>query len=188
MNPHIFLGWLRRAIDRVGDGYFGHVERVYCYELYHQIRVAMYGFERRSDPNQRLYLHSELVKVIIDEDIARHFDVLPLNGIRIPDFIFHEPNNFNNQIAAIEVKTTPRLSYRDFIDDLNKLSQLRVNYQFQLVIFHCVNIDISRIEDLLLRAVNENLELDNNIRIIVKPDFEVDLQEMTVGQLLRKIT
>ncbi|CAK2819204.1 conserved hypothetical protein [Vibrio crassostreae] len=188
MNPQIFLSWLRYAIEHVGNGYFGHVERVYCYELYHKIRVAMYGYERHHGPIEGLFLHSELVKVIIDDDIARHFDVLPLDGLRIPDFIFHEPGNFDNQIAAIEVKTTPRLSYRELIDDLQKLSQLRVNYQFQLVVFHCLNIDINRIEYLLQRAVDEGVDLDTNIRIIVKPDFGVQLQEMTVGQLLERIT
>ncbi|MCX2781264.1 hypothetical protein, partial [Microbulbifer thermotolerans] len=92
ITPEIFLEWLRYAIGRVGPGYFGFVERVYCYELYHFLRVAMYGYERRHGPIQNVYLHSEFVKVVITDEEARRYEVFPLGNRRSPDFMLHEPN------------------------------------------------------------------------------------------------
>lgn len=43
----------------------------------------------------------------------------------MPDFLFHTPGDFNNQIAEIEIKTAA-LSRESLMDDLIKLTELRV--------------------------------------------------------------
>ena len=188
MNSRLFLGWFEYAINRVGNGYFGFAERVYCYELYHYIRVAMHGFEREHGAIEGVFLHSELVKSILPDDAAQIMEVIPLKTRRMPDFLFHSPGNFDNQIAAIEVKTTPRLSYCQLIRDLEKLSELRVNYQYQLVIFHCVNSSMEIVCDHVNRAVNEGLDVDGNILVVTKPAFGEPIQKVTIGEIIARIT
>lgn len=183
MNPEIFLEWLKYAINKVGPGYFGQVERVYCYELYHFIRVAMYSYERQHGSLGNVFLHAEFVKVVIDDQEATQLGIIPLEGRRSPDFIFHEAATTAHQIAAMEVKANPRLPYEDCIDDLDRLSNLRQNYRFQLVIFHCVNVDIERISQHIERARRDGIQLDAKILVLAKPWFASPLQEAYVSCL-----
>lgn len=181
-----FLSWLANAINNVGAGYFCFVGRVYCYELYHQLRVQM---ENRLHGNRRapnLFLHSELVKVTITNDEAKRIGVYPLGSRRSPDFILHEPYTANHQIAAMEVKTNPELSYQDFVDDIQKLSELRTNYHYELAVFHCINVALSRIEQHLTRAENEGLALDKNIVLVLKPSFQSRIYQVKLGELLQQ--
>lgn len=184
ITPEIFLDWLRYAIGRVGPGYFGFVERVYCYELYHFLRVAMYGHERLHGPIQNVYLHSEFVKVVITDEEARRYGVFPLGNRRSPDFMLHEPNTTDHQIAAMEVKATPDLSYAEFVDDIEKLSELRRSYRYGLVIFHCINSDLGRIQQHVTRAQQERTALDPDVLIIAKPESNLPIQEVYLGGLL----
>ncbi|MCG7536011.1 hypothetical protein [Pseudoalteromonas sp. OOF1S-7] len=184
ITPEIFLEWPRYAIGRVGPGYFGFVERVYCYELYHFLRVAMYGYECSHGPIQNVYLHSEFVKVAISDEEARRFGVYPLGNRRSPDFILHEPNTTDHQIAAMEVKTNPDLSYADFVADIEKLSELRSSYRYGLVIFHCINVDLGRILQHITRSQDEWIVLDPEVLIIAKPDSHLPIQEVYLGELL----
>ncbi|UPT54150.1 hypothetical protein [Dickeya zeae] len=184
ITSEIFLEWLRYAIGRVGPGYFGFVERVYCYELYHFLRVAMYVHERIHGPIQNVYLHSEFVKVVITDEEARKYGVFPLGNRRSPDFMLHDPNTTDHQIAAMEVKATPDLSYDEFVSDIKKLSELRSNYRYSLVIFHCINSDLGRIQQHVTRAQHEGIVLDPEVLIIVKPESHFPIQEVYLGALL----
>lgn len=124
VTPKIFIEWLHYAIHKVGENYFDFTERVYCYELYHFLRVAMRG-SKKNDPAQNLYLHSELTKKVLTNTDAGRMGVYPLAGLRSPDFILHDPDTINHQIAAMEVKANPNLTYKDFAEDIRKLSELR---------------------------------------------------------------
>lgn len=179
-----FLSWLTNAINNVGAGYFGFVERVYCYELYHQLRLQM---ENNLQGNRRapnLFLHSELVKIVITGDEAKRIGVFPLKSRRSPDFILHEPNTANHQIAAMEVKADPDLSYRHFVEDIQKLSELRNKYHYGLVIFHCINVAPMRIEQHLTRAENEGLALEKNVEIILKSSHRSMIYQAKLGDFL----
>ncbi|KOE74423.1 hypothetical protein ACS87_22030 [Vibrio parahaemolyticus] len=188
VNTENFLQWLDYAIPRVGNGYFGHAERVYCYELYHHMRVAMEEFENENGELDGVFLHSELVKAIMPSERAQVLDVIPLRTRRMPDFIFHSPGNFERQIAAIEVKTTSPLSFDELCSDLIKLSELRTSYHYQLVIFHCVNTPIGRVYELIQHALNQNIELDPSVLVVCKPDFGTEHIKETVGDIIERIT
>jgi hypothetical protein len=175
--PVVFLNWLRLAIDSVGPGYFGFVERVYCYELYHFIRVEMTKYERQPKRKLDVYLHSEFVKVVISGQRAQELGVVPLGATRSPDFILHDPSNADHQIAAVEVKAAQDLSYKDFMDDVNKLSALKEKYRFELVVFHCVNVNMSLISKHLKRARGDGLTLDGEILVIVKSSHSAVIEE-----------
>lgn len=69
-------------------------ERVYCYELYHQLRLLWP--KRESFPYA---LHGEV-------DKSRHPFMEKLMGTKIPDFIIHIPGSYDKQsnLTVIEVK------------------------------------------------------------------------------------
>ncbi|NQE76868.1 hypothetical protein [Pantoea ananatis] len=181
-----FLDWLRWAIQHVGDGYFGHSERVYCYELYHLIRVKMYMYERQNPPLRNLFLHSELVKRIITQEEADFHNVWPLEALRIPDFLFHTPGNFDNQIATMEVKVV-ELQADDFYDDLSKLSDMIERYNYQIAIFHCINNSLNRLRLLIHRMNGEWVALNPNIIIFIRENFHSRIQELTLGELIERV-
>lgn len=182
----IFLNWLRWAINNVGDGYFGHSERVYCYELYHLIRVKMHLYERQNGRLNEVFLHSELVKRIITRADAEFYEVWPLNERRIPDFLFHSPGDFNNQIATIEVKAV-HLHQKEFYEDLRKLTDMINNYQYQLGIFHCINNSKERIVELLGKDLDFIGNFNGNIILIIKSNFYSEIEQYTLAELIEEI-
>ena len=131
---------------------------------------------------QNLFLHSELVKVAITHNQAKEIGVYPLKNRRSPDFILHEPNTADHQIAAMEVKAVANLSYHDFVDDIQKLSELRTNYNFKLVVFHCINAVRNLIRKHILRAEREGRTLDKHVLLVIKPDFHSEIYQVKLGE------
>lgn len=184
VNPELFLGWFRWAVNNVEAGYFGHVERVYCYELYHLIRVLMFKHEREHGDLGNIYLHSEITKTVIDQETAQVLGVFPLSGLQSPDFILHEPQTTDNQIAAVEVKVVPNLSYAQLIRDIEKLTELSTNYGFRATVFLGINQSMGRIRE-LVRQDNERSAVQNHeIIIMTKEAHGAQLKEATLGELL----
>jgi len=79
-------------------------ERVYCYELFHQLRVALQG--------SQLTLTGE-------PDKRGHPDFPPIN----PDFILHAPGNHERNTAAVEVEC--RVGLEHLIKDLRNLKTMK---------------------------------------------------------------
>lgn len=67
-------------------------EQVYCYELYHQIRL--------------LLTDSAIIKLFGEIDKGGHPLIASTKFKRYkPDFIFHRPNKMNQNLIAVETKT-----------------------------------------------------------------------------------
>ncbi len=79
-------------------------ERVYCYELYHQLRVALRG--------SHLTLTGE-------PDKRGHLDFPNIN----PDLILHLPGNHGENSAVIEIEC--RLGQKHLTKDLRNLKTMR---------------------------------------------------------------
>ncbi|WP_067220898.1 hypothetical protein [Marinomonas gallaica] len=183
MNSETFLGWLRYAIGRVGRSYYNYSERVYCYELYHFLRVAMFH-EAIDKKYPNLFLHSEIIKGEIDYEIAQNLGIMPLGHRRSPDFLFHDPLTTAHQIAAVEVKARQDIGYGECVEDLSKLSELKERYRFNLGVFHCINISNERILQHINRAIEEGVTIDREIVIISVPMYGQEIEEHTIEQLL----
>ncbi len=95
-----FYKVLLRSIAKIDSAYFeleryndmpALRERVYCYELYHQLRVGL-------KPDFRYKLHGEI-------DKSGHDWIIRLFGGKCPnpDFVVHTPGDMYN-LAVIEVK------------------------------------------------------------------------------------
>src|SRR5579885_733186 len=112
----LFEGKMAAASARVGVEYFQlpvadadsvYRERVYCYELYHQLRCLWNGFP--------FSLGGEVDKVG-----NPHFQDGPYSRSK-PDLLVHEAGTMERNLACVEVKPCTR-GYEEFRDDLTKLT------------------------------------------------------------------
>ncbi|MEV0133645.1 hypothetical protein AB0H83_34935 [Dactylosporangium sp. NPDC050688] len=95
--------WFRMSIAPIGEdpSQLAYRERVYCYELYHQIRMLSTGEVGRRAGAPRLLLSGELDKYGINS-------VVP-DGRQKPDLVWHEPGESRNNAVIVEVKTVQGL-------------------------------------------------------------------------------
>lgn len=121
---------LREATRSIARPYFElpihggpHVyrERIYCYELYHQMRC-------RWPDDTPFILNGEVDKrahALLADCLARAYK---------PDFLVHQPGDMNGNHAVIEVKiaTAPR---GDIIKDLETLSDFMLHAGYQRAIY-----------------------------------------------------
>lgn len=106
------------------------LERVFCYEFYHQFRKLMEQPENKEKYKDLLF-HGEITKY----------------G-KVPDFVLHGGQDNNNiQVVAIEIKTVERIYQNqqecnmenDLIKLLNLIADTNLNYKYGL--FVGVNCD-----------------------------------------------
>jgi hypothetical protein len=96
--------WFHMSIASVGEEpqQMAYRERVYCYELYHQIRLLSTEDIGRRAGATRLLLSGELDKYGINS-------VIPGGGQK-PDLVWHEPGKSNYNAIVTEVKTMQGLT------------------------------------------------------------------------------
>ena len=119
---------IRKATARVEDDYF-HIkiaggdsiyrERVYCYELYHQMRCWW-------PKEMRLLVQGEL-----DKSGNQNF---PPGLGKTPDFLIHTPASMKNNYAIIEVKPS-NADPGNIHNDLEKLSLFQSEVDYQRAIY-----------------------------------------------------
>lgn len=90
----------------VADADSVYRERVYCYELYHQMRSGWgeFGFSLGGE---------------VDKNGHPHFEDGPYANAK-PDFLVHQPGNMEHNLVCVEVKPLNRPA--GFIADLRKLT------------------------------------------------------------------
>ncbi len=125
-----FEGFLMHTAAQISPEYFllpihnaeaRYRERVYCYELYHQLR-------RQWLPGCPYFLNGEV-------DKRAHPYFLHDGGAPKPDFIVHIPGTGNNY-AVVEVKSA-MVDGEGIRDDIEKLVQFRgFGYQRALYLFY----------------------------------------------------
>jgi hypothetical protein len=79
-------------------------ERIYCYELYHQIRCL---FEKNGFP------------YVLDGEVDKAAHPI-IKGAKKPDFIVHKPGTMKHNLAVIEVKSV-NAEKRDLKKDISTL-------------------------------------------------------------------
>jgi hypothetical protein len=216
----IFLDFFRHALTRVNNDYYGlnwwnesmlnavigpeqneqrtilqeylerYGERVFCYELYHQVRTLM-DEHAQNHPHtfRNIKLQSELKKDYIGQIVADYFGVQALDSEYIPDFLLHSPGNFDNQHLIIEVKSNPKLAFSGMTDDLLKIQQFINRYQYEKGVFLTINTNPKRISSTLVLDTTKdwfrhNINTPDKIHIMCKKKNDVDLYEQTIEQIL----
>jgi len=113
------IHWLKEATSKVGFDYFRlpidglpdgvFRERVYCYELYHQLRT--------------LIPHSFGYSLGGEVDKSAH-PVIKALGVRdtVPDLLVHRPGYMAGNLVIVEVKPTKR-DTRAIQSDITKMSR-----------------------------------------------------------------
>jgi hypothetical protein len=143
------------ATKRIERGYFYlpvadappvYRERVYCYELYHQLRgiwVNFYPFKLCAE---------------VDKSNHPHF-----RRRTIPDLLVHEPGNMDNNLAAIEVKSC-NADVRNFKADLEKLTNFCKEAGYSRGIFLVYGSTNGR-QDNVRRKVLKAVEKSNEVNM-----------------------
>ena len=121
------------VIPRYGNNGITYVqrERVYCYELYHQLRCHLgdqfsYTVHGEIDKGGQQWIREQLT----------HYDPA-LQRTPNPDFVIHQPGNIavGTQLVAIEVKPTKRLNLEKAQKDIRKLRAFVEAIGYQHAIF-----------------------------------------------------
>jgi len=179
--------------DAVSEYFHRHGERVFCYELYHQIRQLMeLHIQKNPDSFQGVLLESELKKELIQELLMKYFNVEPLDKEYIPDFILHTPGNFDTQYLIVEVKTNPNLSFSGMTGDLLKIQEFITKYRYEKGLFLTINTDPVRISEILQVGNNktwlsENILTPDRVIIMCKQNNNIDLFERSIQQVLDQV-
>ena len=126
---------VQRALERIDQSFFKVVtarepdgivrERVFCYELYHQMRSL-----GKSDDDFSLVWHGEIDK--------RGHEDFAIEDRFNPDFILHGPGDHGLNCVVVEVKGTLR-NPEGIKNDINKLATFVEKYAYTLGIFVLYN-------------------------------------------------
>jgi hypothetical protein len=150
-----FLQLLEVAVSNVTEQYFQlpvadadtiYRERVYCYELYHQLRCIWDDFP--------FSLGGEVDKVG-----HPHFRNGPYARAK-PDLLVHVPGEMARNLASIEVKSvTARVE--ELTDDLKKLTWFchHAKYFRGILLIYGDGGDIERVHDRLRRGLDGSVDV-----------------------------
>lgn len=147
-------------------------ERVFCYELYHQLRLVL------SDCYQ-YDLHGELDK--------RGHLLISQENQKIPDFLIHIPGKMNNNQVIIEIKN--QISSSEIFEDLNKIiSFIRdVDYNYGILLIY--NHTYSETLNSLIKINWSNIydKFDKRIYLLNKKDSLNKLETHALNEIRESI-
>lgn len=169
------LAALRGALSGRGrfrdDDFIRFAERIFCYELYHQLRTK-FDNEKAANPDflQGAKIQGEVTKIQIAE-LLRHFGLRRLSKGFIPDILVHTPGNADYHPFVIEVKCMDNVSQDEIWYDIDKINQFITRYGYLQGIFLSVNTSFDYLNGIIgnLSEAIEGLEGREGINVICKP-------------------
>jgi len=135
-----FLKCLMKAMQNIDSHYFQlrfagnneliYRERVYCYELYHQLRLLL----------------GDDFPYILDGELDKQGHAIIL-GKEKPDFVIHVPGEMGKNLLVIEVKTVyVKDKIRELKEDIDKLKMFITSkasyYRAIMLIYGSINGDL----------------------------------------------
>lgn len=175
--------------NEIEDYLYGYGERVFCYELYHQVRLLMKKVDE-SEPEmfRDVLFQGELKKDDIDKIIESYDNVKSLKHRYIPDFILHSPGNFECQDIVIEVKSNPELTFSHIKDDLLKIHEFISSYTYKRGVFLTINNEPDKMHKMLTKSDNvewikQCLPKRENILFMCKQQNDKQLFERNLHEL-----
>ena len=133
---------IRQSILAVAPDYFvvhlpggsrKHQERVFAYELYHQLRVRF---------TEHWYVNGEFRKGLSLIPRVERTDWI------IPDIVIHQPHTLERNLVALEIKSDPAITAANLLEDVKKLEMLTDPHQglgFQIGVMLAVNADFETV-------------------------------------------
>lgn len=126
-----YISLITKALENIDASYFNLPttyrqagiprERIFCYELYHQMRLVRQVMGDTSP----MVIHGEI-------DKAGHEDFDKKHRAN-PDFVIHRPGYFENNRVVIEVKG--KLIKSGVLKDFETLLNFTEHYQYELGVF-----------------------------------------------------
>lgn len=163
-----------RALSRRGrfidDDFIRYSERIFCYELYHQLR-RKFDDEKELNPNflQDTKIQAEVKKMQV-ASLIQHFGLQALGREFIPDILVHTPGDAEYHPFVIEVKCMDNVSEAEVWYDIDKINHFITRYNYQRGIFLSVNSDFNYLRDIIANLSEhiEGLEGCEGIKVIGK--------------------
>jgi hypothetical protein len=161
---------IEKAAGKVTEDYFkltttyepsGIVrERVFCYELYHQIRLQLGN-------NHKLTLNGEI-------DKRGHIDFKQKDR-KNPDFVFHNPGEHKGNTIILEVKGN--LDVAGITKDFDTMTTFVRSYRYKAGVFLLYNHNLNQLQKALGDKFDKyiNLDIADQLFIITVPTaFKVE--------------
>lgn len=121
-----------------------HDERVFCYELYHRLRLRIPDRDT-GDGLPPICLQGELKKDFIGPALSNLTRLERLSKEFFPDFLLHQPGTAKHQYVVMEVKADPQVSWSKLRADLAKLDELIQLYHYAAGVSLVVNCSPERV-------------------------------------------
>ena len=185
-----FVEMITGSLDNVGDEYYkittiyessGIVrDRVFCYELYHQMRLVQ-SARGLTD----VQIHGE-----IDKSGHIAFD---RNARKNPDFVFHIPGMMQGNAIVVEVKGKIEGNYQEGVyKDIVTLSKFTNNkhyYHSGVLIIYNYTYDefLRKIGEFLKNRLQENKVPTDKIIIICKQSKSIPSVIKKLNDLLEEV-
>ena len=185
-----FVEMIKGSLDNVGDEYYkitttyessGIVrERVFCYELYHQMR-SVQSARGLTD----VQIHGE-----IDKSGHIAFD---RNSRKNPDFVFHVPGMMKGNAIVVEVKGKIEGNYQEGVyKDIVTLSKFTDNkhyYHSGVLIIYNYTYDefLRKIGEFLKNRLQENKVPTDKIIIMCKKSKSIPSVIKKLNDLLEEV-
>lgn len=180
----LYIDLIRRALANVRGDFYRVIttyekhgiprERVFCYELYHQMRIIMeqHSYYERT-------LHGEI-------DKKGHHDILDKDQ-RNPDFVIHVPGLHAGNTLIVEVKGRLDSDYYEAVEkDFKTLLTFVTHYQYRAGVFilfgHTLKNLIVRMRE-RLRALQQDPSA-KHVYILCKRDFSHAGDEARLSDLI----
>lgn len=160
-----FIDRFKESIKKIDKNYFKlpyadmdseekevYLERVYCYELYHQLRLSLSG----------------CFDYIVNGEVNKsHHDIIESD--KMPDFIVHKTNQMKDNLVIIEVKRLHDINLSEnsssgFIKDMETLNLFVNEYNYK----KGIQLIFGKNESLKMKKVVDKFEYKT-------PDNDIDL-------------
>ena len=80
----------------------------------------------------------------------------------IPDFILHAPGPYERQEVVVEVKSNPKLTFGEIKNDIAKLQEFIIKYNYTVGNFLSINVNPIHIVN-ILKEENNQTWIDENV-------------------------
>ena len=120
---------------------FRHYERVFCNELYFQIKTLLIA---NNFSNHILF--AEFQKEFLKEMTLSKLNYTQLSKRFIPDFLIHNPIDNSLQELIIEIKTRPNILIREFDYDILKIVEFIEYSKYKKGMFIAANNDLDEVK------------------------------------------
>lgn len=171
-TPIELIEFIKTGMDRVSGSFFSVVtcgdvkpiarERVYCYELYHQMRSIQ--------ENDNKY--PSLCKYILHAEIDKSGHPRIHNNFN-PDMIIHTPGTMDNNLAVIEVKSANKI--KGIIKDFQTLKCMLKCYGYKYGIFISTGFSLKELSksniSKIYSSISELDTIDNRIHILSQTGY-----------------